>query len=513
MEETAQPEPAAPGPTPDAESPTTGAATSPAGATSPPAWEVPPVGTVPPPPWGVPPYGGAMPPPFRRRIYRLRNDRMLAGVASGLAAHLDVDPIWIRLAFVITTFTGGFGVILYIAGWVLMPEEPYGGVPLPYGSSAVPTGAQKAPHGHGRGTDARLIVGVVFLIVAVIVLAGTFDFHDSGLIWGAALIGVGVLLLVGDSGFGRSPVPPGSVPVDAAHTVGFTPPAPGPYTPPPGTYTAPPAGAYAAYGPTVPYSYNPAGPLAYAGPSYRAPGWSPTPAAPAGGVRLGPLTLAVMLLIIGVAAVLDNAGVVHLTVALGFGLAFVVLGVALVVGSRFGRSHWLVGLGLCLIPFAAAALLIPEPLSGGVGQVHFAPQTVSAVQPAYRLAAGQLTVDLSGVEVGGQNLTVTVSDAVGQLVVIVPADISVDVTSKVGAGEMSLLGRTNSGVQIASHWARSIAGATGVASSGTLDLNLSVGCGQITVESGDSAVQTRAGGGGQAVVAAAEAPRLLQGGR
>jgi phage shock protein PspC (stress-responsive transcriptional regulator) len=435
---------------------------------------------------------------------------MVAGVASGLAVHLDVDPIWIRLAFVVLTFTGGFGVILYIAGWVLMPEEPYGGIPAP---AAVPP----VPRAHGQGSDARLILGVLFLFIAAIILAGTFDFRDSGLIWGAALIGIGVLLLVGDSGFTRSPAAPPTTPFDTTSGSGFAP-AAGPSTSPPGGHTPPPAGAYAGsspYTPGTPYGYAASFPSAYGRQAYGAPPWTPAapqwiPAPPpSGGVRLAPLTLALLLLVVGVAAILDNAGVLHMTVALGFGLAFIVLGAALIVGSRFGRAHWLIVLGICLVPFAAAALLIPEPLTGGVGQVRYAPETVTAVQPAYRLAAGQLTVDLSGVTLGDQSLSVTASDAVGQLVVIVPDGTTIDVTGKVGAGEMNLLGRTNSGVQIAT----STVGSTGVAIAGTLDLNLSVGCGQITVESaGGLALQSHAGGGGQAV-AAAEMPRRPAGGR
>ena len=70
---------------------------------------MPPVGGSPP-PWGaVPPSGGAVPPPPVRRLYRLRNDRVVAGVASGLAAHLELDPVWVRLAFVVLAFIGGLG--------------------------------------------------------------------------------------------------------------------------------------------------------------------------------------------------------------------------------------------------------------------------------------------------------------------------------------------------------------------------------------------------------------------
>jgi phage shock protein C len=58
-----------------------------------------------------------------RRITRSRNDRMLAGVAGGLAAMFGVDPLIVRLAFVLLAALNGFGLILYIVLWLLVPNE------------------------------------------------------------------------------------------------------------------------------------------------------------------------------------------------------------------------------------------------------------------------------------------------------------------------------------------------------------------------------------------------------
>jgi phage shock protein PspC (stress-responsive transcriptional regulator) len=49
--------------------------------------------------------------------------RMLAGVAVGLADYFDVDPTLVRVGFVVLTFLGGLAVPLYLAGWLLIPEE------------------------------------------------------------------------------------------------------------------------------------------------------------------------------------------------------------------------------------------------------------------------------------------------------------------------------------------------------------------------------------------------------
>ena len=57
------------------------------------------------------------------RIRRSRTDRKVAGVAGGLGRHLDIDPVILRVAFVVLTFFGGVGLLLYVALWLLLPED------------------------------------------------------------------------------------------------------------------------------------------------------------------------------------------------------------------------------------------------------------------------------------------------------------------------------------------------------------------------------------------------------
>lgn len=58
----------------------------------------------------------------RRRLYRDTEDVMIAGVASGIAAYFDANPLLVRLIFLITIFFGGTGIIVYILLWVIVPE-------------------------------------------------------------------------------------------------------------------------------------------------------------------------------------------------------------------------------------------------------------------------------------------------------------------------------------------------------------------------------------------------------
>jgi phage shock protein PspC (stress-responsive transcriptional regulator) len=67
-----------------------------------------------------PPFGWR---PDRPALRRPLEDRMLAGVAAGLARYFGVDPMLVRIAFVVLTVVGGAGIPLYLAGLLLIPDE------------------------------------------------------------------------------------------------------------------------------------------------------------------------------------------------------------------------------------------------------------------------------------------------------------------------------------------------------------------------------------------------------
>ena len=57
-----------------------------------------------------------------KKLFRDREDKFLGGVASGLAHYTNIDTIWVRLFFILTAVTTGFGFLIYIILWVLLPE-------------------------------------------------------------------------------------------------------------------------------------------------------------------------------------------------------------------------------------------------------------------------------------------------------------------------------------------------------------------------------------------------------
>ncbi len=56
------------------------------------------------------------------RLTKSNNDKMLTGVCGGLAKYFDVDPTWVRIAFVVATLMGGPGLVAYLIGALIMPQ-------------------------------------------------------------------------------------------------------------------------------------------------------------------------------------------------------------------------------------------------------------------------------------------------------------------------------------------------------------------------------------------------------
>ena len=58
-----------------------------------------------------------------KKLERSVSDKMVAGVCAGLAKYFDLDPVLMRVIFVLLALAGGPGILIYIIMWVVMPEE------------------------------------------------------------------------------------------------------------------------------------------------------------------------------------------------------------------------------------------------------------------------------------------------------------------------------------------------------------------------------------------------------
>lgn len=72
------------------------------------------------------------------RLRRSTEDRMIAGVCSGLGRYFNTDPVWFRLGFVVIAVAGGAGILIYLLSWLIIPEagpgETRGGRPADIGA-------------------------------------------------------------------------------------------------------------------------------------------------------------------------------------------------------------------------------------------------------------------------------------------------------------------------------------------------------------------------------------------
>jgi phage shock protein C len=64
-----------------------------------------------------------------RQLTRSRVNRRIAGVCGGIGEYFDVDPTLVRVIFVLVTFLGLAGIIVYVVLWIVMPEAPVGSEP------------------------------------------------------------------------------------------------------------------------------------------------------------------------------------------------------------------------------------------------------------------------------------------------------------------------------------------------------------------------------------------------
>ena len=60
----------------------------------------------------------------RKRLYRSRHDKKISGVCGGIADYFNIDPVIVRLLWVVVTLFWGVGIIAYIIAALIIPEEP-----------------------------------------------------------------------------------------------------------------------------------------------------------------------------------------------------------------------------------------------------------------------------------------------------------------------------------------------------------------------------------------------------
>ncbi|MGH3455190.1 MAG: PspC domain-containing protein [Nocardioidaceae bacterium] len=114
----------------------------------------------------------ARPSRLPRRAYRPVQGRMVGGVAAGLAEHFGIDVFWVRLAFVVGTWANGFGVLVYIALWRLLPQGEPADPHQPAGLASATRRGLRTPRRTSRlpGGDLGQTLALIVLGLGVLLL-------------------------------------------------------------------------------------------------------------------------------------------------------------------------------------------------------------------------------------------------------------------------------------------------------------------------------------------------------
>lgn len=385
----------------------------------------------------------------------------IGGVCAGIAQRLSIDPVIVRAGFVVMGLFGGVGVLVYLLAWVLLPDQ---------GGRIV---AERALR-HGDAGSILLLAAAAFATFVVFGLAPSGG-GRWGLGWVIVILG-GIFLLtrrgpsrVADPGLAPpygGPVPSSGASTDPSTAGGtgpyaassaawyatstsyapagtasvYAPPASGPATPLGGYATpssgyAPPPGSYAT---TSTYAYAPQPP---ARPRRRWLGW-------AGFLLVSGLAIAAY----GLGRALDGPlGLPGNGAQLGRVLALVVIGIGLVVAGLTGRKGGLLSfVGVLLAMVVGLHAMVPGiAVSPNAGDQSWVP-TSTTTSTDYGLGVGSAVLDLRDLPTDPSG-TVTVSGqvGVGDLTVLVPADLTAEITTEVGAGYLGVqdLGDSSTGIQ------------------------------------------------------------------
>ena len=145
---------------------------------------------------------------MNKKLNRSVKDKVFGGVAGGLAEYFEIDPIIVRVLFVVSVFFHGAGLIAYIVLWLAVPEAPYVfETASNVGASGTPNAepdikADNPAAAYFKSLDEKKLkrnknIGIVLLVLGCILLADNFipriHFGDF---WPIILIALGVSLLL-----------------------------------------------------------------------------------------------------------------------------------------------------------------------------------------------------------------------------------------------------------------------------------------------------------------------------
>lgn len=153
-----------------------------------------------------------------KKLYRSNRDKMIGGVAGGIAEYFEIDPTIVRILFVLAVFFGGGGFIAYIILWIIVPEKPYIFPGMDQNQSTAQNNFTSAEQPSSSGeektsesqsafnyaafqqqqkSNSSSIAGIVLIVIGALFLLNNFIPRFSfGDFWPFILIAIGIGLLL-----------------------------------------------------------------------------------------------------------------------------------------------------------------------------------------------------------------------------------------------------------------------------------------------------------------------------
>ncbi|MEW6610204.1 MAG: PspC domain-containing protein [Patescibacteria group bacterium] len=125
------------------------------------------------------------------KLYRSRENRMIAGVCGGLGEYFQIDPVLIRVLFVMAALWGGIGFLCYLVMWIVILEEP---LPLEERMKRSSFESKPATSVSARGHEGGR-VGIILIVLGIIFFINNFAPHwNIWQYWPLILVGFGIWL-------------------------------------------------------------------------------------------------------------------------------------------------------------------------------------------------------------------------------------------------------------------------------------------------------------------------------
>jgi phage shock protein C len=150
-----------------------------------------------------------------QKLYRSTTDKMLGGVAGGLAEYFDIDSTLVRVLFIVVVFLGGGGIIAYIILWIVVPQKPYeipknsfnqsppeGGSGSNFSSDENKSDSFSVSNGSAVSSmtntgNKQIWVAIVLMVIgSLLLLDNIFPRFDFDHYWPVILIAIGIGLLL-----------------------------------------------------------------------------------------------------------------------------------------------------------------------------------------------------------------------------------------------------------------------------------------------------------------------------